>query len=292
MAQYKGTVYTNTGSVLNTVNFYLDTTVNYQTVADNTSNVTLHYYAQATTTNIGTYDLTTGPSTTLSITDNDGSRNVIEKNMPMDFRNRQTVDFGTWTGNVKHNTNGTLNLTINASFNLNFSSAYVHHGNLSATLTLPTIAQATPAPSFSASVESSTYIYLNPADSSFNHRIYLEFGKVSGYLNGSGNLQSSPIDLTSSSPRFRVPSSYYNEFTRTSKTGTITVYTVSGSRVINSEGSSNTFTIRASSSTCQPYYDAKLIDVNPETVAATGDENIIVLGQSTKCRSRRRARPS
>lgn len=146
------------------------------------------------------------------------------------------------------------------------------------TATLDTIPRSTACPAFTAYVEKSVNIGINPASSSFTHSIKLVFGSNTAWLNDSGGLSSSEVKLSSTAPLFNIPSSYYNQFAGASAKGTITLYTYSGGTLIGSK--TNTFTIYADTTLCKPYIQGNLKDSNTTTIALTGNENKIVKGFS------------
>ena len=178
---------------------------------------------------------------------------------------------------VPHNADGTLNLYIQGSMSGGYS-AYVNGGFVDGSIALPTIPRATNAPSFSVDVEKSINISLNPASNSFTHSIKLAFGSNTKWLNASGGLSSSEVKLSSKSPLFNCPKEYYNEFTGTSKQGTMTLITYSGNTKIGEK--TNLFTIYANSTICKPVLTGTMVDSNETTKALTGNENKIIKGYS------------
>lgn len=137
MAQLKGTV---TGSLGSYVNYYLDYTLNSQNQDNLTSNITLHAYAQATTTSAAAYNLYgTAPSKIGYKESGSGSYTyVVDRVQDMDFRDMAMVDLGSWTGDVQHSSDGTLVLDLYGTFDTNGPSS-VQVGTVSGTWTLPTI---------------------------------------------------------------------------------------------------------------------------------------------------------
>ena len=184
--------------------------------------------------------------------------------------------FKSGTLKITHKADGTKK-DVPVSFSGWLYSNY-NTGTVSGKFTLPTIPRATACPSFSVDVEKSINIGLNPASSSFTHAIKLQFGSNTSYLNASGGLSSTSVKLSTTSPLFNCPSSYYSQFTGSSKTGTITLYTYSGTTLIGSK--TNTFTIYANSTLCKPYLVGTMVDSNATTKALTGNANNIVKGQS------------
>ena len=178
---------------------------------------------------------------------------------------------------IEHNADGTLTLDFTGTMSGGYS-AYVTGGTISGSLTIPTIPRATTAPKFSVDVEKSVNISLNPASSGFKHSIRLAFGSNTKWLNATGGLSSSEVKLSSKSPLFNCPKEYYSQFTGSKKTGTMTLFTYSGSTQIGYKKS--TFTIYANSTICKPVLAGTIVDSNETTKALTGDENNIIKGYS------------
>ena len=178
---------------------------------------------------------------------------------------------------IEHNADGTLTLDFTGTMSGGYS-AYVTGGTISGSLTIPTIPRATTAPKFSVDVEKSVNISLNSASSGFKHSIRLAFGSNTKWLNASGGLSSSEVKLSSKSPLFNCPKEYYSQFTGSKKTGTMTVFTYSGSTQVGYK--SSTFTIYANSTICKPVLAGTMVDSNETTKALTGNENNIIKGYS------------
>jgi hypothetical protein len=182
--------------------------------------------------------------------------------------------------------NGTITITHNDSgeaknIPVSLSGWLYSYGDTSGsgTFDLPTIPRKTSCPTFSVAVEKSINIGLSPKSSSFSHKIKLTFGGTTEWLNTTGGLSSSAVTITTTSPLFNCPVSYYKRFSGASATGTITLYTYNGSTLIGSED--NTFTINADVNTCKPYIVGTLVDSNSTTIALSGNSNDLIKGYST-----------
>lgn len=82
---------------------YMAIKVNSQNASTNQSNVTVTMYAQSDSSSYGAYNLdASGNSVKMTVNNNQ----VISKTMAMDFRNRATVNLGSWTGNISHGADG------------------------------------------------------------------------------------------------------------------------------------------------------------------------------------------
>ena len=152
------------GSYGSDCKIYLEYVINSQSIANNQSNITLHLYAQATSSSVGAYNFNHNSKAYIYL---NGSVKKSATNLDMDFRNKKRVDMLTWTGNVSHGSDGKLKITISGNFDTNGPSS-VTTGSVSTSWTLTTIprqAEITNAPNFNDEANP-TVQYKNPAGSS------------------------------------------------------------------------------------------------------------------------------
>lgn len=133
-------VYNYTGSWLGYY-FYLEVILNSQSIANNTSNITVNHYGQANTSTGGGYSGFTTPSSTITVQGSDKRTGECDANIPT---SGTKVLLGTWTGDVAHASDGTLSLTVSASYAPNTSRySYLPQANtLSKTVSVATIPRA------------------------------------------------------------------------------------------------------------------------------------------------------
>lgn len=153
---------------------YMAIKVNSQNASTNQSNVTVTMYAQSDSSSYGAYNLdASGNSVKMTVNNNQ----VISKTMAMDFRNRATVNLGSWTGNISHGADGKKTLACSGSFSISGSS-YLSNGSISCSIVLDQIPRAT-KPTLSAStvaLGSAVTIGIAPAVSSWTHNLYYRVG--------------------------------------------------------------------------------------------------------------------
>ena len=104
-------------------------------------------------------------------------KQVVNKSMAMDFRNKATVQLASWTGAISHGSDGSKKLDCSGSFSISGSS-YLSGGSISCSIQLESIPRAT-KPTLSAStvaLGSSVTINISPAVSSWTHNIYYRIG--------------------------------------------------------------------------------------------------------------------
>lgn len=123
--------------------FKADWVRNSYSIEKNTSNITISLRIQCTTYSGSAYNNDTKPTVNLKV---GGIARTPSINY-INTRNYNVCTFATWTGDVSHNNDGSLNCAIEASFT-HYGSASLGSGSLSGTATLDTIPRASKINSF------------------------------------------------------------------------------------------------------------------------------------------------
>lgn len=250
------------GSYGDDCKIYLEYKINSQDIANNKSNITLHLYAQATSTNVGAYNFNGNSKAYIKI---DGTTKKSSTSLNMDFRNKKKVEMLTWTGDVSHNTDGKLTITISGNFDTNGPSS-VTTGSVSKSWTLTTIPRASSVTCADGNIGSSTTINISRASSSFTHTLTYSFQGLTGTI---------ATKTSNTSIGWTIPTSFYTKIpSAKSGSGTITCETFSGSTSVGIK--TCTFNAMVLESTNKPTITATVADVNASTVALTGDANKLV----------------
>lgn len=153
---------------------YMTITQNKRNASTNQSNVTVKMYAQSDSSSYGAYNLDASGNT-VKMTVN--GKQVVNKTMSMDFRNKATVQLASWTGAISHGSDGSKKLDCSGSFSISGSS-YLSGGNISCSIQLESIPRAT-KPTLSDStvaLGSAVTINISPAVSGWTHNIYYRIG--------------------------------------------------------------------------------------------------------------------
>ena len=153
---------------------YMTITQNKRDASTNQSNVTVKMYAQSDSSSYGAYNLDASGNT-VKMTVN--GKQVVNKSMAMDFRNKATVQLASWTGAISHGSDGSKKLDCSGSFSISGSS-YLSGGSISCSIQLESIPRAT-KPTLSAStvaLGSAVTINISPAVSGWTHNIYYRIG--------------------------------------------------------------------------------------------------------------------
>ncbi|MGN1270629.1 MAG: DUF859 family phage minor structural protein [Clostridia bacterium] len=250
------------GSYGDDCKIYLEYVINSQDIANNKSNITLHLYAQATSTNVGAYNLNGNCKAYIKI---DGTTKKSSTSLNMDFRNKKKVDMLTWTGDVTHNTDGKLTITISANFDTNGPSS-VTTGSVSKSWTLTTIPRASSVTCADGNIGSATTININRASSSFTHTLTYNFQGLTGTI---------ATKTSSTSIGWTIPTSFYAKIPDAkSAQGTITCETFSGSTSVGTK--TCTFNAMVLESNNKPSITATIADVNQTTIALTGNSDKLI----------------
>lgn len=244
------------------VSISLSITQNSQSVANNTSNVTVKV----------NYSWTSGSWNAYSTT-----KYVIINGVKYSFNdakinpNKTTSGSGTLytkTLNIKHNSDGTKKLEVSAYVNTEISSGVL---TKSTTKTLTTIPRASTVTATAAVVGSASTIRISRKSSSFTHTLEYTFGDLSGTIT---------TKTTSTSIKWTLPTTFYAQIgaSATSKSGTITCKTYSGSTLLGTKTCS--FTAKTSSSTCAPTLSPTVTNYSP-TRDYVGDNTTLIRYYST-----------
>ena len=167
---------TNTcnGTAGSKYNLTLNYVINSQSISANTSNITVYATVQR---NDG-YSASAWNGyenqnhTTLTV----GGSVKVDENFILDTRNSRLQELSRWTGDVAHNSDGTLTLAISASFTTDLAPALTG-GSVSASWTLTTIPRTSSFTVTPSSVDAgnSVTIKITPASSSFSHTAAISF---------------------------------------------------------------------------------------------------------------------
>lgn len=200
-------------------------------------------------------------------------------NAPFDLRSAGVgteVVIASFSKRVYHNSDGKKSISISASHTT--GNDWGTKTIASTSRTLDTIARATACPNLSGYIEDTYNIALNPASSNFTHSLKVTFGSITGFINASGNLQSTEYKFSNKNINFTLPSSFYQQFSGKNGTGTLTLNTYNGNTLIGTKTA--TLTANCLEARCKPTIIGTAIDVNSITTALTGNANKLVKGFS------------
>lgn len=102
--------------------FYLEVKLNDQSSDGNTSNITINHYAKSN--GAYNYQQFSTPKSYLKVYDNKSKTTSTKKTMTVASITTTKTLIGTWTGNVTHNSDGTLDINVTAEYKSNTTSYY------------------------------------------------------------------------------------------------------------------------------------------------------------------------
>ena len=179
---------------------------------------------------------------------------------------------------VPHDDQGRAYVTVKTRMNTRISAGVVE---LEETLVLTDILRASSISATAAFIEEKSTVVIGVRNSSYTHSIVYRFGELTGFLDADGNPAEEETLLTASVINFALPESFYSQIPN-AKSGqcTLTCRTYSENQLLGSTACE--FTATADPERCGPLFDvAEVIDSNPDTVALTGDNTVLIRGIST-----------
>ena len=212
-------------------------TVNSQSVANNTSNITANVQLVSTGSS---YTIVSSASKSGSLTIN-GTTYTF--NFTASLSGNQTKTIYTKTVTVAHNADGTKTCAFSATAGINVTLSGIYYGNVTASGSgvFNTIARASTIASVTSSVSvngtNAVTVNITRASSSFTHTVEFAFGNYTHAITG-----------VATSTSFAIPTSWLNAIPNaTSGTAAVAVTTYSGSTKIGFSAT-GTFTLTAPAS--------------------------------------------
>lgn len=148
------------------------------------------------------------------------------------------------------------------------------------TLTLTPIARASTIGAADAFIESTAIVIVNRKSEMYSHSVEFSFGSLSGFLNGDGSVSQSEVIHDSVNIPFAIPVSFYEQIkNKPSDICTLTCRTYEQQQQIGQEQAA-TFTVTAKPDLCRPEVAGTVVDINLETLAITGDPDMLIQNAS------------
>lgn len=183
---------------------------------------------------------------------------------------------------VPHLTDGTLDMAFSATVTAwNGGTAYTPPDmTLEGTMPLTAIPRASTLAAAPAFIGDATTITVARKSAGYTHSIFYEFGALSGYLaDSAGATADSPVMLTDTTLLLPIPEEFYSQLPDApSGQCCLTCTTYDGQRLVGSATAE--FAVTADPARCAPALTGTAADVNEATLALTGDDRILVAGQS------------
>lgn len=268
---------TSTGISASAYSIWLECITNSQSIAGNTSNVTVNFKCQRIDSSDGGYSFF-APNvnfaglvvngTTIYATNHDTGN--------VDLTNHRLETFDTWTGDIAHNADGTKSLALSASW-YNTQSSYLSGGSVSGSVSLATIPRASSVSLGNFVIgDTAIPITITRASSTFTHTLSYKFAADSGYTQFAtsvGNYLAWNTSGLVATLNGKIPSSL-------SGTMIIKCDTYSGGTLIGT-AYSTPVTGSVNTTAYKPNISATVIDVGVATTPLTDSDNKIVKYKST-----------
>lgn len=178
---------------------------------------------------------------------------------------------------VSHKSDGSGTVKVDTWMDTRISAGEVE---LSKTLKLTTIARASTIGATNAYIESTSIIGINKKSEKYTNSVQFSFGDLVGYIDDGGNITSTEVKHAGSSVPFFIPRSFYDYMpNKSSQSCKLVCKTYNGSTLIGSNTA--TFTIKADPELCKPIISYSVKDVNPKSLAVTGNADYFVRYVST-----------
>lgn len=183
-----------------------------------------------------------------------------------------------WTmENIVHNSEGAKNITLEMEMRSYGADDYLGlRVATTKTITLTKIPRASTVAAADANIGAVCVVSVIRRVPTYTHSIAYQFGALSGYLHADGSVSTSEVKLTETSIPFRLPESFYGQIPNAPAGNcTLTIRTYWGSEQIGNAQTAK-FTATADKKLCMPDISGSVEDTNANTIALTGDKNVLV----------------
>ena len=174
---------------------------------------------------------------------------------------------------VLHREDGTGSVTVDTWMDTRISAGEV---TLSKSIALTAIPRASTVGATDAFVESTTLIAVGRKSEEYTHSIRFSFGALSGYIDADGKICDTEIRHTAANIPFLIPTMFYAQMPdRKSLQCRLLCRTYQEDTQVGSDQTA-AFTVTAREELCKPDIQASVQDINPVTVALTGNPDVLV----------------
>ncbi len=183
---------------------------------------------------------------------------------------------------LPHSADGSL--TTDIAFSMGMKEMSFTPGAISVTgktMTFSTIPRASAIGATDAAIGSATMVAVGRKSDRFTHSVAYQFGSAQGYISPEGQAVAQEVKHTVTGIAFTLPESFYSQIPN-GKSGTcvLTCRTYEGNTRIGA-AQQTSFTVYTREELCKPSVSMTVADTRQETLALTGDENILIRYEST-----------
>lgn len=183
---------------------------------------------------------------------------------------------------VPHDSDGTCRLSVSFSVYHPTTAAYTP-GNFTYSggeMTLTPALQLSTVGATDAYIGGTALLAVSRRKSSHSHSVFYRFGTLSGWIGSDGQPSDTEEIMENLSLAFPVPESFYEGITEGS-TGVCYLYCRTYENDVFLGETESHFTVMTRGTDCAPDLTATVLDINPKTLALTGNANILVRYAST-----------
>ena len=180
--------------------------------------------------------------------------------------------------NIPHETDGSKRITVSINLTgrqLNGWGADGWTVTGSKEITLTHFSKASTVAATDGAVGAVSMVAVNRCSAAYTHSLEYSLGQLHGYVSPQG-LGDREVRFGDTGVAFSIPETFYGQIPN-AKSGSCTLIcrTYDGAAPVG-DPQSTTFTVFTEEAVCAPLAEAGVKDVNPATLALTGDENILV----------------
>lgn len=260
----------------NTFTFYLRITENSVDLSNNTSNVTVQALLQQTKSDICFENKFAGVSCTVN------GKSLFSDYQLRSLKGSDPHCYYTWTGDMRHDALGALELDVSGKFWLSASGQSLPGTiNISGQrMTLTPISRFSAVGASDANIGANTTIVIVPASNIYRHSIRYTFGALTGYILPDGSISETEATFQERVISFPIPETFYDQMpTVKQRLCTLVVTTYVDQTYLGKNQA--TFRVTTDPESCGPLLEASVQDCNENTLSATGNENTLVKFCST-----------
>ncbi len=183
---------------------------------------------------------------------------------------------------VPHNSKGEGSVAVATWMNTNISAGVVE---LSQKLLPDLIPQAGTLIATDGIIGGCSHVAISKKSSGHIHSLAYTFGTLSGYVDGSGQVQDQEVRFFQDSLEFSIPPAFYDQIPNAQRgLCQLTLRTYMEDMPVGQPQTAS-FTVTAEETACIPLLTGQIEDINEKTVALTGDAGVVVrYGSSALCK--------
>jgi len=195
---------------------------------------------------------------------------------------KQEHIYYTWEGELPHREDGTLTVTVTGRLWQTKEATYTPP-TLEITdgaWTLTPISRASTVGVSDGFIGSRTTLVITPAAEGCSHTLGYTFGEESGYISREGTVSKTPERMTDTAVSFLIPESFYAQIPD-APWGECQILCTTYREETELGSREAVFRVTAREELCSPLVQCTARDVNPATLALTGDPGVLVRYMST-----------